>query len=928
MPQFLSYLIAGAVSGSFYAIMASGLVMSYATSGVFNFSHGAIAFVSALLYYELNTGLHWPIAPAFIVVAFVVSPLLGFALDRLMFRGLAGQGGIAQITATVALAVGLPALGLWIVDGLIADFHFHLASTANVLSVPGLGPTPIDNFALPGGASINSDQVAALIAGVICATGLWLLTKRTSLGLKMRATVDQRSLASLRGVNPDRTSSLAWAVSASLAGITGVLVAPVIGLSAPNFTVLLLISAAAAVFAGMRSIPLAFAGGVLLGIVQDLVSGYVGPHVNIVGFGSAVPFVLLLIGLAIVRVRGSAAVRVVAAIERSERPELELPAWRRVGPWVVGWAALAIFTFAFAGSFWIGLIASAMCVTLVFLSITLVTGIGGVVSLAQAAFVTMGGLVAGLCLDKGLPFDLALLVGVLSAAVMGAVVALPALRLSGVHFALATLALGLICDLVIFQIGWLANGDNGWIIPQPEIGSLKITTMKAFALLMFIVVGIVLLIVRNIERSPTGRAILAVRCTPIGAASSGISRTRACFALFSLSAAIAALGGVLYGSFNSLVTGSDYPTQIGMLWLAVAVAVGIRRPAYAVIAGLMYTIVPYLISLGTSNTELATMLFGFAGVGLAKNPDGFVADISAQLKQLGSRLLDLSGGLRRRTARIAVPEAAVPAGVSLGAAAMVTAAPPQPQLAPAAAPTATVPAQGAGEQAAALELAGIRAGYGQLEVLRGISLSVVAGEMLGLLGANGAGKSTMCSVIAGLIAPTAGNVFVAGSNATRLPPVWRSRNGVMVLPERHAIFAGLSVEDNLRLMLPVASDRDAVYEEFPALRERKSITAGLLSGGEQQILSMAPLLIVRPAVVIADEPSLGLAPLIAKATLGLLTKLRDLGVAVVLVDEKIRDIFEIADRVAVMRLGEIVWEGRPSETSAAAVASNYLGVAI
>jgi ABC-type branched-subunit amino acid transport system ATPase component/branched-subunit amino acid ABC-type transport system permease component len=927
LSQFLSYLIAGAVSGSFYALMASGLVLSYATSGVFNFSHGAIAFVSALLYYELNTGLHWPIVPAFIVVAFVVSPLLGFGLDRLMFRGLARQGGIAQITATVALAVGLPALGLWLVDGLIADFHFHLASTANVLSVPGLGPTPIDNFALPGGASINSDQVAALVAGVICATGLWLLTKRTSLGLKMRATVDQRSLASLRGVNPDRTSSLAWAVSASLAGITGVLVAPVIGLSAPNFTVLLLISAAAVVFAGMRSIPLAFAGGVLLGIVQDLVSGYVGPHVNIVGFGSAVPFVLLLIGLAIVRVRSSAAVRVVASIERSERPEQELPAWRRAGPWVVGWAALVIFTLAFAGSFWIGLIASAMCITLVFLSITLVTGIGGMVSLAQAAFVTIGGLVAGLCLAKGLPFDLALLVGVVSAAIMGAVVALPALRLSGVHFALATLALGLICDLVIFQIGWLANGDNGWIIPQPEVGSLKITTMKAFALLMFIVVGIVLLIVRNIERSPTGRAILAVRCTPIGAASSGISRTRACFALFTLSAAIAALGGVMYGSFNSLVTGSDYPTQIGMLWLAVAVAVGVRRPAYAVIAGLTYTIVPYLISLGTSNTELTTMLFGFAGVGLAKNPDGFVADISAQLKQLGSRLLDLSSELRRRTARIAVPEAAAAAGVSL-APAVVTAAPPQPQLAPAAAPTATVPAQAAGGQAAALELAGIRAGYGQLEVLRGISLSVVPGEILGLLGANGAGKSTLCSVIAGLIAPTAGKVFVAGSNATRLPPVWRSRNGVMVLPERHAIFAGLSVEDNLRLMLPLASDRDAVYEEFPALRERKSITAGLLSGGEQQILSMAPLLIVRPAVVIADEPSLGLAPLIAKATLGLLTKLRDLGVAVVLVDEKIRDIFEIADRVAVMRLGEIVWEGRPSETSAAAVASNYLGVAI
>src|SRR6185437_12825800 len=142
MSQFLTFLIAGVVSGSFYAIMASGLVLTYSTSGVFNFAHGAIAFLVALLYYELNSGLHWPVLPSVVVSVLIFSPLLGLLLDRSMFRRLVSAGTTAQIVATVGLSVALPALGIFIVDTCVTDFHFNIATINNVLTVPGVGPTP------------------------------------------------------------------------------------------------------------------------------------------------------------------------------------------------------------------------------------------------------------------------------------------------------------------------------------------------------------------------------------------------------------------------------------------------------------------------------------------------------------------------------------------------------------------------------------------------------------------------------------------------------------------------------------------------------------------------------------------------------------------------------------------------------------------
>ena len=170
------------MSGAIYAIMASGLVLTYSTSGIFNFSHGAIAFVTALLFFELNTAEGWSTWAAAVVSILVFAPALGYFLDRIMFRRLSTAGEMPQIVATVGLSIALPAAAIFLVERLIGVQWLHLASPDNVLTVPGLGPTPTQSFSLGNGVSINTDQLATLAAAIVSALFLWLLVRHTPSG--------------------------------------------------------------------------------------------------------------------------------------------------------------------------------------------------------------------------------------------------------------------------------------------------------------------------------------------------------------------------------------------------------------------------------------------------------------------------------------------------------------------------------------------------------------------------------------------------------------------------------------------------------------------------------------------------------------------------------------------------------------------------
>ncbi|MCU1460441.1 MAG: transporter related [Acidimicrobiales bacterium] len=230
---------------------------------------------------------------------------------------------------------------------------------------------------------------------------------------------------------------------------------------------------------------------------------------------------------------------------------------------------------------------------------------------------------------------------------------------------------------------------------------------------------------------------------------------------------------------------------------------------------------------------------------------------------------------------------------------------------------------------AAIELIGLRAGYGRIEVLHGVDLSVAAGSVFALLGANGAGKTTTLGVLAGRIPPTAGCVHIAGVHMNDAAPHVLARSGVCTIPEGRAVFPNLTVTENLALfgLRRWRRDRDAegrAYAQFPALATRRGQLAGTLSGGEQQMLAMARALAVEPSVLLLDELSMGLGPQIVDDLYAAVRRLTETGITVLLVEQFAKTALAFADGAAIMRSGVIHAAGRPDEI-AAALSDAYLG---
>ena len=227
-----------------------------------------------------------------------------------------------------------------------------------------------------------------------------------------------------------------------------------------------------------------------------------------------------------------------------------------------------------------------------------------------------------------------------------------------------------------------------------------------------------------------------------------------------------------------------------------------------------------------------------------------------------------------------------------------------------------------------LELVAVHAGYGRIDVLHGVDLAVHAGEVYALLGPNGAGKSTTLGVASGQIVPSSGSLVVCGRDVTGVAPDALARAGVCVVPEGRGIFPNLSVIENLRMATFTGARFHDVLEraftQFPRLRERRKQTAGTLSGGEQQMLAMARALATEPAVLLVDELSMGLAPIIVEELYEHVGRIAAMGLSILIVEQFVHEILGIADVAGIMLHGRIEHTG---STAALAddLASAYLG---
>src|ERR671912_119216 len=253
LEEVLRFAIQGIPVGCIYALVAVGLVLTFKTSGVFNLAFGAQAFVSAAVFYRTHVEYGWPIVPAFAVAVLLAGPLLGYLLDRAIFRHLRGASTLATLVSSLGLLVAIPAVvQLWF-------------GTGRKFNPPSIAPDPGHVFRF-GEFSVSNDELATIVVTVVVVVALTALFRYSALGLRMRAVVESPRMAELAGVNADRVGSVAWVLSSFLAGLAGVLLAPLYDSVAPiTFPILIVAATAAAAFGRLSSLPLTLAGGIIPG---------------------------------------------------------------------------------------------------------------------------------------------------------------------------------------------------------------------------------------------------------------------------------------------------------------------------------------------------------------------------------------------------------------------------------------------------------------------------------------------------------------------------------------------------------------------------------------------------------------------------------------------------------------------------------------
>jgi branched-chain amino acid transport system permease protein len=625
----LQYIIAGLVLGGIYAIASAGLVITYVSSGILNFSFGALAFFIARFYYYLHVQQGWGILPAAAVAILIASPALGILLYFALFRFLRLSSPLVKVVATLGLLVAIPALSTLIFGN------------QAISSAPGLAPEPVRVFNFLG-VAVTLDQV--IVYGCVVATVVLgsVILRYTDVGLKVRALVDSPAMTALSGTSTNAVSIGVWAVSTFFAGLSGVLAAPIIGLDAGNFTLLIAAAFAAVIAAKFRSLPIAVGVGLAMGVVTSLIQRYLPPSSNwTTEVIDAVPFMFIAVFLVYNLLRRHAdggSDRVGGALDRAITPQganqlagstegaLDRGSLGLIGRY--GGPALlmilaAILPLAVQG-FWVGLVAQAFAYGIIFLSFTLVTGEGGMIWLCQITFAGVGALTASqLATNHGWPVLAAIVVGGLVALPMGLIIGFLTIRLGDLYVALVTLTFGLLMDNLVFTQGIFTNQGLGVNVARPSFA----LSDRAFAYVCLVAFSIVALFILNLRRSTTGLALNAARWSPSGARTLGINVVQMKIIVGGLGAMVAGIGGGILVVTQTSAQPANFETFLGVIWLAALVTIGVRSNVAALVAGLTFTMLPALALayLPTWTGQLPAILFGAGAIAVARFPDGTLA---------------------------------------------------------------------------------------------------------------------------------------------------------------------------------------------------------------------------------------------------------------------------------------------------------------
>ena len=672
METFLQYTILGLVTGGVYGIAASGLVVTYTTSGIFNFAHGAIAMLAAFVYWQVRFDWGWPAPVALVVVLGVLAPLLGALLYVVLMRGLRGTSEVTRIVVPVSVMLGFLALATWIWDPTPSTPRLFLLFFG------------ADNTVSIAGVNVTYHELLAMVLAVVIALSLRVLFFRTRNGVAMRAVVDDPDLLELNAGRPERLAAMSWALGAFLAALAGVLITPIQGsaMSATALTLLVIDAFAAAMFGRLRSLPRTFVGALVLGLAGSYVIGYFPAErwTWTGNFRVSLPMIALFVVLLFLpqdRLRGATVLRT--------RERFRLPTVRGA---VVAGAVLIVGMFLLRDILAptaINSLAFSMTAAVIALSLVLLTGYAGEINLAVLSFGAIGAIIVhhfGIS-GSGGGARTTLLGYVLAAVVcaaVGALVALPSLRLRGLYLALSTMAFGvLVSNMVLREITerklpllhteFSIFPSGNLTVPRPKLGPIDLAAMPTFLMfvtVLFAAVGVGLVALRH---SSYGRRLTAMKDSPAASATLGQSLVSLKLSVFMLSAAIAGVGGALMTSQLGSANLDRYDIFLSLSLLMLTVVGGVGYVSGALFGGILFGVAFVALQntfdkLGVDHpdseglfeflAQFTTVLPALMGVSIGRNPTGAV-----------ERMVVDFGGLRRAKPVLVVGLGAVAAAYLL-----------------------------------------------------------------------------------------------------------------------------------------------------------------------------------------------------------------------------------------------------------------------
>lgn len=896
--EIIRFALLGLATGAIYALLSQGLVLIYRGSGLLNFAQGAMAMFGAFAYYQMTVRFGVPEAvsiPVAIAACAVVGALVHLGILRTMRRASA----LSRVIATLGIV-------------LVLQSAAFLIYGQNPLQVPSVLPSSTVHL-FNNSLAIGQDRIWIFGICLVLSVGLYLLYRLTPFGRVTTAVAENELAAAAFGHSPDVVAAANWAIGSALAGLAGILIAPILYLEPTSLVLLVIPAMAAALIGGFSSFPITLVTALVLGVAQSEIERYVSQP----GWATAAPF-LAVIAVLIARGRG-------LPLRSFVLDRLPSVGTGRVRPLVVLvlWGLAAWFAMTSSAD-WSTALVTTFGSAIVCLSVVLLTGYAGQLSLAQFVLAGIGALAAAK-FAVHLPFVPSLVIGTLITVVVGGLVGLPALRTRGITLAVATLALGAALVAVVLLNPSYTGGVSGIFVKSPTLFGWSLDPFAhpdRYALVTVTVFVLLALMVANIRRGVTGRRLLAVRSNERAAASLGVHVAWVKSYAFMVASGIAAIGGIMLAFIQPSVQLSGFDVFTCVLIVAATVTGGVGYVPGALLGSLMISggVISKIFHSWSSVNEylpliggvllVLTLMFGANGL-FELNRELAVKALAPVLAKVPLARVPLARVPRLRRRRAATVYLR-PASVSRV----------KPRT---------------------LAVQNVSVSFGGVHAVREVSLDVRPGEVHGLIGANGAGKTTLIDAITGFVRAS-GAVRLGDAEISRWPVRRRASAGLSRSFQSLELFTDLTIRENLAVAgesgagLRYLTDLvhpgpikltdtalEALHQfELEGLIDQRPSE---VSFGRRKTVAIARSIASAPSVLLLDEPAAGLDDHEADELARLIRGLADSwGIAVLLVEHRVDLIMSISDRVTVLDNGSVLASGTPGEIrSNSTVIDAYLG---